>query len=693
MALVLAERVKETTTTTGTGTITLLGASVGFQSFAVIGDGNTTYYTISGQSGGEWEVGIGTYTAAGTTLARTTVIASSNAGALVPFSAGTKDVFVTYPAAKSVNQDASSNVGIGTTSPLAKLDVRGSSTYLVNATNPTAWVSVDSALTTGSIYSQWNTSTSEGVFGSYTNHPIYFVTNNSRRLTIDTSGNVGISAAPVASKGTLQVGTIGYTDTGVVGAFASSVAGYNQLVLQNTSNNAAASANFNVSNDAGTSSANFGELGINSSTFTGTGSFSQAGNVYLASASTDLVVGTYAAKPIRFVVNSGATDAAIIDSSGNVGIGVTPTYKFDVTGVGRITGNANQQYNFRVQYASTGFGLYQDDTTGYTRISAYDTSGTTYGKGLSFATATAGSATAERMAIDSTGDVNIGSATPIVGNRQFLVSNSNAGASSSAQITVGSNAGNLNLTQASTALGGYSTVYATAGVMYVGTQSAQTLNLVTSNTIKSFIDSNGNMVVGTAAASGKLRVSAADGNPILLVNGATLGVRIGASSTTSSVEGVDQTGTGSYQPLAVGGSVLTLTISNVEKAKLDASGNFYVETGATWRYAPAPTAMAAGANAITAAQLQGGLFQGTGATAVTMTLPLATALDTYFSGVPTTNISIDFAVVNTGSGTGIVTVTMNTGITSLGVMTVPITTSAQFRLRRTAANTYICYRV
>jgi hypothetical protein len=103
MAFVLADRVKETTTTTGTGTVTLLGASTGFQSFSAIGNANTTYYTIAGQSTSEWEVGIGTYTSSGTTLARTTVISSSNAGALVNFSAGTKDVFVTYPAEFTAN--------------------------------------------------------------------------------------------------------------------------------------------------------------------------------------------------------------------------------------------------------------------------------------------------------------------------------------------------------------------------------------------------------------------------------------------------------------------------------------------------------------------------------------------------------------------------------------------------------------
>lgn len=103
MAFVLADRVKETTTTTGTGTVTLAGASTGFQSFSVIGNANTTYYTIAGQGTAEWEVGIGTYTSSGTTLARTTVISSSNSGSLVSFSAGTKDVFVTYPAEYSAN--------------------------------------------------------------------------------------------------------------------------------------------------------------------------------------------------------------------------------------------------------------------------------------------------------------------------------------------------------------------------------------------------------------------------------------------------------------------------------------------------------------------------------------------------------------------------------------------------------------
>ena len=99
MPLVLADRVLETTTTTGSGTITLAGAKQGYQSFAVVGDGNQTYYTIASQT--EWEVGIGTYTSSGTTLSRNTVFSSSSGGDKVTFSAGAKDVFITYPSEKS----------------------------------------------------------------------------------------------------------------------------------------------------------------------------------------------------------------------------------------------------------------------------------------------------------------------------------------------------------------------------------------------------------------------------------------------------------------------------------------------------------------------------------------------------------------------------------------------------------------
>jgi hypothetical protein len=108
MPLVVKDRVQETTTTTSTGTYTLAGAVTGYQSFSAIGNGNQTYYTVT--NGTDWEVGIGTYTSSGTTLSRNTILASSNSGNAVNWGAGTKQVFVSYPAFVLNNNFAGANI-------------------------------------------------------------------------------------------------------------------------------------------------------------------------------------------------------------------------------------------------------------------------------------------------------------------------------------------------------------------------------------------------------------------------------------------------------------------------------------------------------------------------------------------------------------------------------------------------------
>lgn len=108
MPLVVKDRIRETSTTSGTGTLTLAGAVSGFRSFADIGNANTTYYTIVDTTAGTWEVGIGTYTSSGTTLSRDTVLSnSSGTTTKINFAANVKDVFVTYPSSKAVYGDAS----------------------------------------------------------------------------------------------------------------------------------------------------------------------------------------------------------------------------------------------------------------------------------------------------------------------------------------------------------------------------------------------------------------------------------------------------------------------------------------------------------------------------------------------------------------------------------------------------------
>jgi hypothetical protein len=167
MALILKDRVKETTAVTSTGTATLLGASVGYQSFSVIGNGNTCYYTIAAQTANEWEVGIGTYTSPDQ-LSRDTVLSSSNSGSLVNFSAGTKDVFVTQPSSKAVYTDASNIINtsgnaattvtftqVNTTNLVANtvtLTAGTISTNAANATDITNKTYVDGLFSTGISY-------------------------------------------------------------------------------------------------------------------------------------------------------------------------------------------------------------------------------------------------------------------------------------------------------------------------------------------------------------------------------------------------------------------------------------------------------------------------------------------------------------------------------------------------------------
>jgi hypothetical protein len=137
MALVIADRVKETTDTASTGAYTLAGAQEGFQSFAAVGDGNTTYYVCT--DGTDFEVAIGTYTASGTTLSRDTILESSNSDSAVDWSAGTKDIFVTVPAEKYLVRDASGNVSLtgnlSVTGTVDGVDIAARDAVLTTTTN------------------------------------------------------------------------------------------------------------------------------------------------------------------------------------------------------------------------------------------------------------------------------------------------------------------------------------------------------------------------------------------------------------------------------------------------------------------------------------------------------------------------------------------------------------------------------
>ena len=252
MAFVIADRVKETTSTTGTGTLTLSGAVNGFQSFSAIGDGNTTYYSLVHQDGAEneWEVGIGTYTASGTTLARTTILSSSNSGSAVSLSSGVKDVFVTYPSSKAVYVSASpafvdvsastlkttGTVGVGTTSISTNFqsEIKGTagSTAMPASSGSTQAASAVLRLQSGGGFTGAMDLGSSGTSGGYiqyvnnsnlaTNYPLLlnpnggYVTINSTASTTNAlyvDGNIGSVGSLTVDNGSTAVISTFISDT------------------------------------------------------------------------------------------------------------------------------------------------------------------------------------------------------------------------------------------------------------------------------------------------------------------------------------------------------------------------------------------------------------------------------------------------------------------------------------------------
>ena len=143
------------------------------------------------------------------------------------------------------------------------------------------------------------------------------------------------------------VGTLGYVDTNIIASYQTSVNTYTQLVLQNTSSGSSASSDFIVNNNLSTASTYYGDFGINSSTFSGTGSLSAANATYLTATTGDLSLGTTTSNAIHFVVNSGASDAMTISSAGVVSLGTALAPTSGGTGVAN---GANNTITFTGNY-------------------------------------------------------------------------------------------------------------------------------------------------------------------------------------------------------------------------------------------------------------------------------------------------------------------------------------------------------
>jgi len=404
MALVVKDRVRETTTTGGTGDIILAGAVASFQDFSVIGDGNTTYYTIVDPTTGDWEVGIGTYTAGTTTLSRDTILESSNGGSAVNFSTDIKDVFVTYPAERSVYIDGTEitpaisatleDIPIGDVTPNtgAFTELTSSSTTSLNGTTipaSKALVTTDDTqtltnktITSPSISSPTITGdlsiADKIVHTGDTNTAIRFPSNDtvaietagSERLRVDSSGNVGIGTTTPSGKLNVAAGSSG----------ASPWANADDLVVET---NGATGISI-LASDSSQANLIFGSPSDNIGSI-----------VRWIHDDGEFQIGSHTANGFLIFKTAIGQERMRITNSGNVGIGTTnPSVKLHVTGATNSkymeVGASNRTLNFSC-FATTA------DNAGHL-ISVDSTAGV-----LAF-----GIVDDEAMRIDSGGSVYIG---------------------------------------------------------------------------------------------------------------------------------------------------------------------------------------------------------------------------------------------------------------------------------------------
>ena len=607
MALVLADRVLETSTSEGLGTFALAGAQTGYQTFSNgIGDGNTCYYTINGQTTEQWEVGIGTVGAG--TLARTTLI-SSNTGSFINFVAGVKNVFVTQPASKSIYKDANGDaIPLGSASA-TQLDITAQGDLRLQDTTGGQYVALQAPSTIATSYTltmpaddgtagqalitdgsgvlSWSTAASGDVYGpaSATDNAVARYDGTTGKIIQNSVVTIADTTGDMTGVGTLNSGAI--TTTGVLTLPAGTVSAPALTTTGDTNTGmffpAADTIAFTEGGVEAMRITSAGNVGIGTAspdanlTVNGAASFA-AGTALLPSIAraSDLNTGFWFPAADTIAASTAGSERLRLDSSGNLGLGVTPSAwagnskplqsadasfwgTTSLTGYTSIGGNYFYDGTYKYIKTSTATDYYQ-----YQGAHAWRTAPSgTAGNAISFTQA---------MTLDASGNLGIGTTTPTV----------KLDALSSGNTQVGRfRTGGLDTTDIVSFERNDSAVKAvinyngTDGAISFGTTTNHPLAFDTNNTERMRILATGAVGIGTSSPAAKLDVNGdyqGAGNIITSVG--FIRSPDGSAAEPSIQPGVDGD-TGFYRPTT---NTIGFSTAGSERMRINSSGNVGIGT-------------------------------------------------------------------------------------------------------------------